>query len=275
MLDSFDFKEPRCSLCDGKNFYNPQLNLPDGRIPTGRIIEKLNSFFDKDDLSGAKRFLEYWKQEAKELKDKKGELEMESELIGLYRKLNLKEEGLLSAERALSLVYELEQNKTVTGATIILNSATNFKAFGRLEKALPLYQETLKVYLEKLNDNDSLLAGFYNNYALALTENKEYQKAKDCFNKAISILEKENPFNPDIAVSLVNLAHTEYEDSKDKNLITDLLFKAMEVLTNEQTKKDSYLAFVLSKCAPSFEFFGFKKLADDFVKTSKELYERA
>ena len=67
---------------------------PSGTIPIMRIIEKIDDMFEKDDLQGAKRVLEYWEKEAKALNDAKGLLEVLSEQIGLYRKLGEKDKGL-------------------------------------------------------------------------------------------------------------------------------------------------------------------------------------
>ena len=41
-----------------------------------RVIDKIDEMFEKDDLQGARRVLEYWEQEAKALGDTKGLLEI-------------------------------------------------------------------------------------------------------------------------------------------------------------------------------------------------------
>ena len=60
MIDEFDYKEPSCALCGGKEFYNPELATAKGRIPVKRIIEKADEYYNKNDLASAKRHLEYW-----------------------------------------------------------------------------------------------------------------------------------------------------------------------------------------------------------------------
>ena len=42
MIDPFDYKEPSCATCGGKDFYYPNPDAPKGRIPVSRIIEKLD-----------------------------------------------------------------------------------------------------------------------------------------------------------------------------------------------------------------------------------------
>ncbi len=139
MLDEFDYKEPACPLCDGKDFYYPKKDAPSGRIPVNRVIDKLDSFLNKNDYEAAGRHLIYWKNEAVYLRDKHGELAVENELIGYYRKQGEKEKGLDSVKRALELIDDLNQGDTVSGATILINCATAYKAFDMPRNALPLY----------------------------------------------------------------------------------------------------------------------------------------
>ena len=40
MIDPFDYKEPACATCGGKEFYSPDKDAPAGRIPIRRVIEK-------------------------------------------------------------------------------------------------------------------------------------------------------------------------------------------------------------------------------------------
>ena len=60
MIDPFDYKEPACALCGGKEFYAPDENAPAGRIPVKRIMAKLDESFNRNDMAEAGRLLEYW-----------------------------------------------------------------------------------------------------------------------------------------------------------------------------------------------------------------------
>ena len=64
-LDPFDFKEPHCALCGGKDFYYPDKDKPSGTIPVPRILDKADALFDKNDYAAAGRLLENWQREAK------------------------------------------------------------------------------------------------------------------------------------------------------------------------------------------------------------------
>ena len=275
MIDSFDYKEPACSLCEGKEFYSPSSDSPDGRIPIGRIIEKVDTLFNQNDYTKAGRLLEYWNSEAIKLKDKNGELSIKSELIGYYRKIGKKEKTFETIDKALILLDQLKLADTVSGATIFLNIATGYKAFNENEKAFSFYQKTLEVYNKKLEKTDRLFAGLYNNTALALSDLDRPEEAENYFLKALVVLEKNNDNEScaDRAITYINMAHL-YEKIEDKNKLTDCLLKSYNLLTSEDIKKDGYHAFVLSKCAPSFAYFGYSKIANELKLQSEIIYER-
>lgn len=274
MIDSFDYKEPSCSLCGGKEFYNLDKDAPIGRIPVMRVIEKLDYYLDRNRTGEAHTHLEYWAKEAVELKDKQGELAVVDELIGFYRKAGEKELALKSCKRALSLVSELSLNDSVTSATVLLNVATAYKAFGMAKEAIPVYEQTFELYKKFLPENDVKNAGLFNNMALALVDLKRYKEAEDLYAKAIELTDKAENGKPDEAISYINLAHCYYDQKKDKDMITDCLFKAYELLNAEDVLQNGYLAFVLSKCYPSYTFFGYDKVAEELKQRSEELYAR-
>lgn len=84
-IDEFDYKEPACATCGGKEFYYPETETH-GMIPVERIIEKEDEFLSRNDLASAEKLLRYWLDEAKALNDKRGELVVTSELTGFSEK---------------------------------------------------------------------------------------------------------------------------------------------------------------------------------------------
>ena len=141
MLDPFDYKEPSCPTSDGKQFYYPSQDDPKGKIPVRRIIERLDSFFEVNDTVGAGDFLRRWAREAKELGDEAGEVTVQSELMGYYRKEGDRERALEAVDRGLYLTEKLGIGGDVSGATVCLNAATVYKTFGMPREALELYEK--------------------------------------------------------------------------------------------------------------------------------------
>lgn len=272
MIDSFDYKEPSCALCGGKDFYYPKADAPKGRIPVMRIIEKLENCYNKDDMLEAGRLLEYWQEEAKSLLDMQGELSIVNEMLGHYRKVVDEKKGLLSVDRALFLIESLDKRDDFSSATIYLNMATTLKAFNKAKESIQYYDKAFSIYSLNLDKAKDYLAGYYNNRATALCDLGDFNGAEECYNLALKNLSGDNIYT-DGAITYINLAHL-FDRKNEREKVVDCLFKANELLNDEKAIKNGYYAFVLKKVAPSFRQFGFSIIADDFMKIAGEIYER-
>ena len=272
MLDSFDYKEPQCKLCDGKSFYYPDKDAPKGRIPISRIIQKLDACYNKNDYVEAGRLLSYWQKEAQHLFDMQGELSIVNELLGHLRKVNEQDKGLEAVKRADELISILKAEDNFSTATIYLNMATTLKAFNQPQQALSLYDKAFAIYTKNGDKSKPYLAGFYNNKALTLVDLLDYSGAEMCYQNALKYLQGETKLL-DGAITYVNMAHL-YDKMQDRTKVVDCLFKAFGLLTDERIVQNGYYAYVLEKCAPAFKQFGYEKIAVDFIKLSGEIYER-
>ncbi len=274
MLDKFDYAEPNCPLCDGKDFYYPQKDAPKGHIPVARILEKADAAFDRNDAAEAGRLLVYWRDEAVALGDKRGELSMESELVGYYRKQGEREKGLASVARALELTEETKQHNLASGATVYINCATAYKAFGRAEEGLPLYGKAEEIYRSLLPENDPRFGGLYNNMALALADLNRYEEAQDAYKSALKVMGQAEHGEAECAITYLNLAHM-YEVWGKEREIFPCLEQAYSLLKSPTLPRNGYYAFVLEKCAPSFGYFGQVERYEELKKESEEIYARA
>ena len=246
------------------------------RVPVGRVIEKLDSLFAKNDLAGAERLIEYWITEAVTLGDHSGELSLVNEMLGLSRRLNNKDKARAAVDRALVLVDLTGMGSSVSGATILLNAATTEKAFGVPERAVPLYERTAEIYKsEHLDEKDAKYAALYNNYATTLTDLKRFDEAEALYHKALT-LTREVKNLLDCAVTHVNMAQM-YEawEGIESEKITDCLACAERLLLEECADRTSYFAFVAEKCAPAFDYFGHFFVAKTLRDLSREIYERS
>ncbi len=268
MIDKEDLKFDMQPCCDG----NVDNKNKGKRIDVRRIIEKLDSFFDKNDLASAGRLLEYWRGEAAMYGDASGELSIVSEMIGYYRKTLEKEKALEAVSRATELVHKLKNENTVSAATVYLNAATTLKAFGKAAEAMPLYENAYNIYKENLDGSDPRFGGFYNNVGLALADIGEKEKAEKAYKAAISVMLKKTGGKAEAAITYVNLAHL-YENDERRADIESALDTAEALLGDKELPRNGYYAFVLSKCAPSMRFFGREKTAEKMERLVKEIYE--
>ncbi len=246
-------------------------------IDMDRIKNKLDMHFDQKEFDQAERLINYWLVEAKKSDNKKVELELQNEYMGLCRKLNRRDDAILHAERAVDIVRELKLDRTVGGATVMLNAATVYKAFGNPNAAMAYFNKVKDVYDQNLKDDDKLFAGLYNNMALAAVDMKQYDAAETLYKKAIEIMDNTPDGELDAAISYLNYAdllylkyklgtNENYSDYSDK--IEGLVKSAWERLNKETTKHNEYYRFVCDKCAGCFGFYG-------YFLYEKELKKRA
>ncbi len=273
MIDTFDYAEPDCPLCNGRDFYDPKPDVPLGRIPVARIIAKVDGLFDKNDEREAGRLLRYWRDEAIALRDRHGELSMESELVGHYRKAGDRERTLTSARRAIDLVEELEQGDMAAGATILINCATAYKAFGMAGDALPLYRRAEETYRRTLAAGDARFGGLYNNMALALQDLGLTEEAEAAYRSALAIMKAIPGGEAESAITYINLAHM-YEATGHTDRIAACLGTAYALLKDDGLARNGYYAFVLQKCAPSFGYFGDHAAYRELMQAAEEIYAR-
>ena len=256
----------------------PEYRCNTGRqngIPVARVIDTLDRLLSRNDKKGAERHLKYWREEAVRLGDKRGELSVVDEMLGFFRRTGDKESALEAVRAALTLTEETGIEGGLSAATIRLNAATTLKAFGKTEEALPLYEAALKVYTDALDENDPIFAGFWNNYALALSDTGRKEEAEEAYFNAIFIMKNtENGF-PNAAISYLNLA-TLYEsmEDRDENDIYTCLNEAVLLFKYPKTERDEKYFDALSKCISSFRSYGLNEDAAGFEAELKEFYER-
>ena len=268
-LSKNDYEEPKCLL----NMHPEAIS-----IPVGRIIEKLDAYLSEKDYDSAERHLRYWLSEADACRDMRGKLTVLNEQIGLYRKTGKEAECISAIYDALSLADSLDIDKSVTYGTALINAATGYKAFGKAEDALPLYRKAREIYESTLDLCDGRLGGLYNNMALTLTELKEFREAEELYHKAVSVMEKQENGELEVAITYLNLADlvcVEFGFEAGEKEIEKFLLKAEGLLYTDSIPRDGYYAFVCEKCAPVFGYYGYFLTEQELKRRAREIYERA
>ena len=269
-----EYEEKRCLL----NMTDPEDQTANReRIPIRHVIDKLDRALARGDYAEGMRLLDYWTSEARALGDEDGELSVTSEMLGLSRRVNDREKGLAAIDRALALIDKSGLSDTVSGATVLLNAATTRKHFGDPAGAIPLYRKAESVYLARLDQSDERLGGLYNNFASSLLETGDRKNAEAYYEKALAVMEKNGAAGLlGVAVTSVNLADLYAEgDEPDKDQrINAALERAWAALESPEAPRDGEYAFVASKCAPAFSYYGWFVAAAELEKRVKEIHER-
>ena len=273
-LNRDEYEEKRCLL----NTTDPEDKTANReRIPIRHVVDKLDRALARGDYAEGMRLLDYWTREARALGDEDGELSVTSELLGLSRRVNDREKGLAAIDRALELLEKSGLADTVSGATILLNAATTKKHFGDPEGAIPLYRQAEAVYLARLSPDDERLGGLYNNFASSLSETGDRKTAEAYYEKALAVMEKNGAAGLlGVAVTSVNLAdfYAAGDEPEKDEKICATLERAWAALESPDAPRDGEYAFVASKCAPAFSYYGWFFAASELEKRVKEIYER-
>lgn len=244
-------------------------------ISIDRILSKLDEYLNKNDYALAERHLLYWLGEAKSNNDLKVELLVSNELMGLYRKLGKETEALSCVENALLRIEASGIGMQVGAATTYLNAATVYKAFGRAEESIPLFYKARDIYERELESTDTRLGGLYNNMALSFVDLKEFDRAQELYDKAISVMSQSSEGDLEVAITYLNMAtasEQRYGLLDAESTINEYLTYAQEILESH-TPKDGYYAFVCEKCASVFGYYGWFFFENELVSRARRIYE--
>ena len=270
-LEREDYTDPTCPFCT--DMFKKNIK----RIPTGRVISKLDEYFSRNDYDGALRHLLYWLSEAESEGDTDGEFTVRNELMGLYRKIGQMDKAIEQTNAVLELIKTMQNENSVTAATAYLNAGTAYKAANMPESSIEYFTMAKEIYEKELDKTDSRLGGLYNNMALTLCDLSQFDKAIGYYEKAIEIMKGHKNGLLDCAISYLNMA-----DAKEKQLgleaaeaeINALLEKAAAALDSDENERDGYYAFVCDKCAPSFGYYGYFLYENELKERARAIYER-
>lgn len=271
-LGKDDYIEPSCPFCTEAY----EKKAPVRPVPLTRIIEKADKYLNRNDYDGAERILKYWLSESENGRDRRGELSIRNELMGLFRKQGKKREAEENAIKAAAMISELKLDNTVTAGTTYVNAATVFKAFGSFEKALLFYEKARTIYENELSVDDSRLGGLYNNMALALVDAKRFEEAECCYQKALSVMRRVENGELESAITYLNMANAEEAKNgliESAEIIDNYISYAIEMLDANTLPRNGYYAFVCEKCAPTFEYYGYFSFAEELKKRAGRIYE--
>lgn len=264
-----------CCLGRGIPFPTPDAAPTPAVIPVPELVHTLDEILERGDLEAALSHLEHWRSEARRLGDWRGELSLQSELMGLHRRTGNEFAAMRAVREGLSLVDAHGLGGTVSGATVMLNAATTLKAFGRASESLPIFNAVCRVYSENLDPGDYRFAGLYNNMALSYADVGDFTAAEANFLRAMDIIQCCPHAENELAVTCCNLAELYERKNPEDGRIGVMLERAWEFLNVAGLPLDGYHAFTISKCAPTFDHFGYTTYEAALRKRAEEIYERA
>ncbi len=260
--------------CPLDTYSHTARTAPKQKIPIKEVIKELDELYSRERNADGSVLLEKWLQKAKQIGDWSGELSIYSELMGHHRRTGDREKGLSACEEGLKIIKEQGIENSVSAATVMLNAATTYKAFGLFEKSLSVFKHVSRVYSNALAPDDYRFAGLYNNMALTYTDLEDYMNAEECFSRALSTLQKCENSENEQAVTYCNLCELYDKQNPEDERIALFAEKAYNLLSGENLARDGYHAFTISKCAPTLDKLGFFLWAAELNERARQIYER-
>lgn len=267
-----DYFEPTCPFDTSAYTGTPDAAPTGERVDVPSVVKELDALYDSGRESEAGSFLEAWREKSAALGDWRGELSILSELMGHYRRSGEREKGLQAVDGGLAIIKSHGMGSTVSGATVMLNAATTMKCFGEAKASVPVFEHVCRVYAAKLSPEDYRFGGLYNNMALSYADIGEYDKAERHFRLAMEVIKRcEDPDN-ELAVTLCNMAEMYDRQDHEDARIGECMEKAWAHLNAPGLPRDGYHAFTISKCAPSFDYFGYFLYARELKERAARIY---
>ena len=267
-----DHIEPCCIFDSTQYTGTPDSSPCEKSIDVPEIIKALDTLYAQGRESEAQSFLEAWLHKARSIGDWRGELSMLSELLGQYRRSMSEAKGLGCASEALSLIREHHMGETISGATVMLNAATTMKCFGRAAESIPVFCHVSRVYSSKLDPSDYRFPGLYNNMALSYADTGDISSAEKFFKLALRLISAIPNSGNDMAVTYCNMAEMYGRLDLEDGRIYECMEKAWDCLNQPELPHDGYHAFTISKCAPSFDYFGYFLYAKELKERAEKIY---
>ena len=206
--------------------------------------------------------------------DKAAELTILNEFMGFYRSQSMHGKGVAATQEALNLVKSMGIEGTEAATTTLINAATEYRAAGRYDTALALYQEALASSAQTLESGDATahrkLAALHNNLSIAYSDLQQFSKAQGELEAALKILTSISPdpaTDIDVGSTHANLALVCFRNGQP-DAANEHTAAAMRIFEAGKHEDASHFSSALAAAGETFFHMG--KFAD-----SVAAYERA
>ena len=232
-----------------------------------RFLEGLDLLYASGKGREAEDYLKRGLKEAAACGDDGSILAILNELMGYYRAAGRHEECLLCARQAMELADELGLDGTMQYGTMLLNAATGYRAAGRYQEAERLYGQAYEIYRRYISGPDYHMASLHNNLSLLYSETGRLQDAKRELEEAMSIIQKLDDADSEIAITHTNLGNLCFQMNQTAEGKAHME-EAVRMFEKAPDGKDSHYASALSGLGEAY-------FREGNLEASKACYEKA
>lgn len=234
------------------------------------ILQQVDAFFEENKGEEAERLLLQSVERAVEEGDDGSLLQLLNELIGFYRETSQPEMVYRISAQAIAQAKRMGLEGTIPYATTLLNTATAYRACGKLEESLKYYDQVQGIYDGLLDPDDMLMAGLKNNISLLYQEMGDYARAKERQLEALTIVDK-NGKAYETGVTYANLAGTCMQLG-EREAAYGYAMKSAEIFRQEHVT-DSHSAAALATLGACCYHQGEFGKAGDYYRQAMDMVE--
>jgi len=233
-----------------------------------KVLEELDCFIQEQKIEKIPSFFEEKYDEAKKAEQRDALLILYNESMGFYREIGNYAKSIECAELAIELAKEMGLSGSVAFATTLLNAANAYRAAGKAERSLELYNQVFAIYEKELARDDMYFANLYNNLSLAYQELQSYEQAKEALLKALAICKENENTVFEIAVTHANLANTCISLEEDEEALEHAMVAVR--MFEQQHVEDAHYSAALSALGSLYYKQGLYEKAAETVEKARE-----
>lgn len=230
------------------------------------FLQQLDKMYGENP-AGLEEFMKKGLEEARSEGDEMSALVILNELMGYYRVKGSAEGVDNCARQCLDICHRLGLGGTEDYATVLLNIATGYRAFGRYDEAEQLYQQAGDIFDRMENQSDYRIASLHNNLSSLYLETGRASEAKEQLLMAMDIITGLDDAQAEIAITHTNLGSVCFqlgESSQGK----EHMLKAVEIFEGMDGKKDVHYGAALSGLGQAFFLEGLLEEARETYGTA-------
>lgn len=207
------------------------------------LLNKLDHFYQNQQFDEALAMMLDEYQKAQDNHEYELLLLLDNELMGFYRVHSQFERAQIIVEHAKQLIYEMNLDETIDGATTYLNIAALYRQQGYIHDALEMYQKTYSIYQKYLDESDEHYIALFNNISLVYFDKKQYFHALDYGYRALALIENKDDCIIETAITYANLSQFHFALRQyDKGY--ECILKSKQLFKNNGTNDPHYYALL-------------------------------
>lgn len=234
------------------------------------FINELDNLYNEKRLNNVEPFFCRSMEQAMKEEDYSAQFTILNEMMGFFRDTSQYKKSIKSCNDCLLLMKKMGIEGTVDYATSLQNIANAHRAAGMLRESLDYYNQAIRIYENNISANDYRYASINNNMALLYQEMGDFAMSVMHLEKALSIIEKIEDSEIEIATTYSNLGASLLELDRVEEA-KEYLDKALCIFEKDKIKNFHYSAALCAMASVKCRQNKYEEAAPLYEEALKEI----